>query len=111
MEALECPERRWFTGEGQRHGFRQPRWCGSRGGRVMCAIVGIQCDVRDYEWGQTHSLMTQLLVEAAERGIDACGFAASTEPYDAPHKGRIVADKEALPSPEFVQANSAWRRL
>jgi glutamine phosphoribosylpyrophosphate amidotransferase len=55
--------------------------------------------------------MTQLLVEAAERGVDASGFAASTEPYDAPHKGQIVTDKEAIPSPEFVQRNKAWRRL
>jgi glucosamine 6-phosphate synthetase-like amidotransferase/phosphosugar isomerase protein len=77
----------------------------------MCAIVGIQCDVRDNEWGQTHSLMTQLLIEAAERGVDACGFAASTEPYDAPHKMRIVTDKAAIPSPEFVERNMPWRRL
>jgi glucosamine 6-phosphate synthetase-like amidotransferase/phosphosugar isomerase protein len=77
----------------------------------MCAIVGIQCDVRDTEWGTTHSLMTQLLIEAAERGVDACGFAASTEPYDAPHKVRIVTDKAAVPSPEFVRSSAAWRRL
>jgi glucosamine 6-phosphate synthetase-like amidotransferase/phosphosugar isomerase protein len=55
--------------------------------------------------------MTQLLVEAAERGVDACGFTAATEPYDAPHRGHIVTDKEAVPSPEFVQRNAAWRRL
>ena len=53
----------------------------------MCAIVGIRCDVRDDEWGSTYGLMTQLLVEAAERGVDACGFAAATQPYAGASQG------------------------
>jgi glucosamine 6-phosphate synthetase-like amidotransferase/phosphosugar isomerase protein len=77
----------------------------------MCGIIGYVGSAREGEWRGTHSLLSALLVESIERGRDATGFVAMTEPLDSPHRGRVVTDKEPLEAPDFVQRNSLWRRL
>lgn len=77
----------------------------------MCGIIGYVGAAREGEWRGTHSLLSALLVESVGRGRDATGFVAMTEPLGAPHRRRVVTDKEPLESCEFVRRNAAWRRL
>jgi len=67
--------------------------------------------VREGEWHQTHSLLSELLVQSISRGTDATGFAAVTSPLDYPERRRIIVDKEPTPADEFVAKNPFWRQL
>ena len=77
----------------------------------MCGIIGYVGAAREGEWKQTHSLLSELLVESIERGRDATGFAALTEPLESPTSGRLVTDKEPVESVDFVRHNPFWRSL
>jgi hypothetical protein len=44
----------------------------------MCGIVAVIDKPREGEWKETHALLSELLVQSMERGVDATGFAAIT---------------------------------
>jgi len=77
----------------------------------MCGIIATVCRDRENEWGQTHSLLTELFIQSIGRGRDATGFAARTEPLDAPHRGRVVTAKAPVAADEFTETNPFWRHL
>lgn len=77
----------------------------------MCGIIGYVGSTREGEWTETHGLLTELLVQSIERGRDATGFAAITEPLDNPRNGRLITDKQPLVADEFVARNPFWRHL
>jgi len=66
---------------------------------------------RENEWGESHLLLTELFVQSISRGRDATGFAARTEPLDAPQNVRVITAKSPQPADEFVQTNPFWKNL
>ena len=60
---------------------------------------------------ETHGLLTELFVQSIERGRDATGFAALTEPLDNPRNGRLITDKQPLVADDFVTRSPLWRNL
>lgn len=77
----------------------------------MCGIIGIVGSVREGEWHETHSLLSELLVQSMERGKDATGFAAVTSPFDRPNRHRLITDKAPLAADAFTATNPFWKTL
>jgi glucosamine 6-phosphate synthetase-like amidotransferase/phosphosugar isomerase protein len=77
----------------------------------MCAILGMIGYVPEGRWGQTYAVLRELYLASEHRGRDATGFAALTEPLDAPLDGHLVTTKEPLTAGLFVTRNAAFRRL
>lgn len=78
----------------------------------MCGIIGyLGGETREGDWQGTHSLLSELLVQAVSRGRDATGFAALAAPLDHPFNQKIVTAKEPLPAGEFIAHNPFWRQL
>lgn len=77
----------------------------------MCGIVGYVGYAQEGKWGESHRLLTELLVQSMERGTDATGFAALTAPLDAPYNHRAIGDKLPLPASEFTTRNQLWCQL
>jgi glucosamine 6-phosphate synthetase-like amidotransferase/phosphosugar isomerase protein len=77
----------------------------------MCGIIGIAGNVREGDWHDTHSLLTELLVQSMERGTDATGFAAVTSPLDAQYRHRLITGKDALAAEAFCATNPFWGTL
>lgn len=77
----------------------------------MCGIIAMVGRVREGEWAETHSLMSNLLVASMERGIDATGFAAVTSSLDRPFNHKLLTAKAPMPADEFVATNPFWQNL
>jgi len=77
----------------------------------MCGIIGIIGSTREGEWGQTHRLLTELLVQSIGRGRDATGFAAVAQPYGNELRRQLITDKSPVPADEFTSTNPFWRAL
>lgn len=76
----------------------------------MCGILGFAGPVRKGQWGQTHDLLTSLLVASERRGKDATGFAALTDPR-SPYNGKVIVRKRPEPARQFVQTDHVWASL
>jgi glucosamine 6-phosphate synthetase-like amidotransferase/phosphosugar isomerase protein len=77
----------------------------------MCGIIGLVGDIREGDWGQTHRLLTELLVQSIGRGRDATGFAAVTQPYGNELRRQLITDKSPVAADEFTSTNPFWRAL
>jgi glucosamine 6-phosphate synthetase-like amidotransferase/phosphosugar isomerase protein len=77
----------------------------------MCGIAAVIGNVREGDWQETHNLMSTLLIESMERGIDATGFAAVTSSLDRPHNHKLLTAKAPQPADEFVSTNPFWATL
>lgn len=78
----------------------------------MCGIIGMIGYTKENNWKRTYRLMKTMLVKSERRGEDATGFVALTDPYDARTKPqRLISDKAPLKASQFVEENSAWKRL
>ena len=77
----------------------------------MCGIVGMIGQTPEGTWGETHRLLTALLIAAESRGMDATGFLAATEPFKKHYRKKLVVEKQPLRASRFVNENSAWRSL
>jgi glucosamine 6-phosphate synthetase-like amidotransferase/phosphosugar isomerase protein len=77
----------------------------------MCGIIGMVGNIREGDWHQTHGLLTELLVQSMERGVDATGFAAVTSPLDHPHRHRLITAKAPLSADAFTATNPFWQTL
>ena len=64
-------------------------------------------------WGETYRLLNALFaISAEQRGLDATGFVARTEPFKSrPASDSIIMDKQPLPAPQFITDRPAWRSL
>ena len=76
----------------------------------MCAIVGFCGYVPEGQWGQTHEILSELLIAGEHRGRDATGFAAAAQPLGSKHP-RVIVAKEPVPALDFVLDNPDFRRL
>lgn len=77
----------------------------------MCGLIGyVGGRLPEGYWGESHSLIGELLIAAQARGIDATGIAGTRSSYDAPHRLKAVMAKRPGSADEFV-AGADWRRL
>lgn len=77
----------------------------------MCGIIGYIGYSREGQWGQTHSILTELYLASEHRGRDATGFAALTEPLDRPSRQSVVVGKQPIKSSQFIGLDAGWKRL
>src|SRR5689334_15344408 len=91
MEALQCSA---VTAKAKYPRLRGPRERGSRGGGIMCGIIGyVGGTLPEGHWGQSHEMIGRLLVAAQTRGKDATGIAAAMSPYDHAHRVQQYVSK------------------
>jgi len=78
----------------------------------MCGILGMIGETSEGRWAQTYTILNSLfLLSAAQRGLDASGFVARTSPFKNCLAADTVTDKAAMPAPDFIASNRAWRSL
>jgi len=77
----------------------------------MCGIVAVVGKPCEGEWKETHALLSELLVQSMERGVDATGFAAITSSLARPFNHRLITSKAPQPADEFVATNPFWQHL
>ena len=77
----------------------------------MCGILGYTGQPDEGQWEQTHQLLEALFLVSQQRGEDATGFVARTEPFKHPLAGNIVLDKQPLAAHDFLTRSAAWRGL
>ncbi len=77
----------------------------------MCGIIGFAGHVPEGHWGETHAMLEALFLESEQRGRDATGFVARTEPYKDPFACDVVLSKQPVPVRRFVAEDASWRAL
>src|SRR5450432_3000373 len=77
----------------------------------MCGIIAVIGKVREGDWRETHALLSELLIQSTERGLDATGFAAITSSLDRPFNHRLITSKAPQPADHFVSTNPFWKTL
>lgn len=77
----------------------------------MCGIVGMIGQSKEDRWGETHRILSHLLLAAEVRGRDATGFVARVEALGGTGKRPIIVAKDAIPASKFVQRTPVWKSL
>ena len=77
----------------------------------MCGILGFTGQPREGQWSETYRLLETLFLASEQRGQDATGFVARTEPYKHRLAGGTVVDKQPRAAHDFLARSVLWRGL
>jgi glucosamine 6-phosphate synthetase-like amidotransferase/phosphosugar isomerase protein len=77
----------------------------------MCGIAGYSGNSREGQWSETYTILRELFIASEHRGRDATGFAALTEPLDAPNRQSVIVGKQPLTASRYVKTDDVWNGL